>query len=997
MSQILEIIDFSPYRLALPGLVRLHDSARNSLSLDEEIAVREAESIGKLDYIFFRRFSDGRSSQVAAYVIDNQDERLSKTDIAHIHQNVWLNGSTPLLYVSWPTQIDILSCARGPDFWANDDYRYWPAGTISKPAQNSVNPIVTAAEVSKSLEESNQFSLWRLSDGTFWDDPRNSDISHVEQGAHQRLIDAIIEADTKLDGKNRPALRQLLLLTILIKYLEDRGVFDEAENWFSQFHGGAKSFFDVLRNGTPDKLKTLLSHLESKFEGDIFCLPEGSVDNLTNEDLRKVLSTFVEAKTLREQRYLWDAYSFQNLPVEVLSHLYQHFADYDQGAIYTPPFVASLILDFALPYNQIKGDERILDPTCGSGVFLVGAFRRLVNHWRSCNGWQSPNVSILKAILKHSVFGVELQEDSLHLASFSLALAVCDFLKPKVIWHELQFDRLEGTNLLQEDFFEFVERSVPDSSLSFDFDKGSHSSPVEPFHVVLGNPPFKSKLTNAGKRLNQKTKQNRVKAPDNQVAYLVAEQAMRFLHEGGRLCLIQPAGLLYNEKTREFRQYLLTTYQAEYALDFTSIRGLFKPATKKKANILPNQTSSEDEENNSHTADTKIIVLVAMKKAPVDDHFIRHLTFRRTISVEQQIGFELDHYDYHRVSQLQALNASSVWKINLLGGGRLHALAARLREMGTLKSYLKKQGWNAGEGYIAGKTGVRNPAAWLTGKPLLPTEALTETGIDESLLKDSFVEEKLFAAPRVKERYKAPLMLIRENEKLPCDFWSEGFLAYKAQIVGITAPKEKHDELFHFYRIFQSHRKILSAFCLLIGTRAMVSKATAINKIDIDRLPWPQQGNSWDLAFWEQTLCDDLVNFMADYVRKGQKSPLLQNSAEESDLNQYTALYCRMLGSIYDNLRAGLSMRFNGLICQSFYFEEEPQLSWLNNTREWLEPLQQLVYVQRGDTLRTARMVRIYDANVILTVKPDRLRYWIPSTAIRDADETLTDLFQQGY
>ncbi len=32
--------------------------------------------------------------------------------------------------------------------------------------------------------------------------------------------------------------------------------------------------------------------------------------------------------------------------------------------------------------------EIILDPSCGSGVFLVEAYKRLVLHWRSRNQWQ---------------------------------------------------------------------------------------------------------------------------------------------------------------------------------------------------------------------------------------------------------------------------------------------------------------------------------------------------------------------------------------------------------------------------------------------------------------------------------------------------------------------------------------------------------------------------------------------------------------------------------
>ena len=60
------------------------------------------------------------------------------------------------------------------------------------------------------------------------------------------------------------------------------------------------------------------------------------------------------------------------------------------------------------------------------------------------------------------------------------------------------------------------------------------------------------------------------------------------------------------------------------------------------------------------------------------------------------------------------------------------------------------------------------------------------------------------------------------------------------------------------------------------------------------------------------------------------------------------------------------------------------------------DALRQLVYRQ-SDHLRTVRVVRFYDGNAMLLVKPDRLRYWIRSIAIRDADETLVDLREQGY
>src|SRR6185436_14209465 len=115
-----------------------------------------------------------------------------------------------------------------------------------------------------------------------------------------------------------------------------------------------------------------------------------------------------------------------------------------------------------------------------------------------------------------------------------------------------------------------------------------------------------------------------------------------------------------------------------------------------------------------------------------------------------------------------------------------------------------RQGWNAGEGYIAGKSGDRQPAPWLTGQKLLPSTGLTEAGIAKGSL--TTVKNELFTAPRTAARYQPPLMLIRENEKLQCGFWDRdrGFLAYKDKIVGIHAPETQRDALLQFFNDFRS-------------------------------------------------------------------------------------------------------------------------------------------------------------------------------------------------
>ena len=924
----------------MPGLVKLGER-RSKLSLDEEIAAQQAEFVGDIDYVFFRRFSDGRSSQVAAYVIDNSDDRHTRGQLAEIHRKVWLHGSAPLLYIGWQTSVDVLSCARGPDFWYNDAYRYSPAETIS-----------TASQISEALQT--RFSAFRLADGTFWDNPENSRLAAADKTAHRRLISAIVETDADLSGEQNPVFRRLLLLMVLIKHLEDRDVFPRG--WFTQTCKNAKSFWDVLRVGTADEVKELLAKLEKKFNGDVFDLPETSRHQLTDHTLRR-FAELVETKTIKSQLYLWEQYSFRYIPVEVISHLYQRFAQKGKGAVFTPPFLANLMLDYALPYKNLNGEEKVLDPTCGSGVFLVGAFRRLVQFWRSKNNWRRPDVQTLKRILKERIFGIELQEEAVHLAAFNLALAVCDALLPKVIWSELRFDKLTGTNLLTGDFFEQSEKLAKIAK-----DGG--------FSIIVGNPPFLSRLTSAAKKVFENLGADRVIVPDGQMAYFIAEQSMPLLQPAGRLCLLQPAGFLYNEKARVFQKKFITDNQVEAVLDFTSIRQCFDGA------------------------DPKTIALLVSKCKPSENHRIQHYTFRRTFSVQERIGFELDHYDRHSIRQTEAENRAWVWRVNLVGGGRLHHLTARLKQMPTLSDFLNENNWDAGEGYIAGTSGTRPLMKWLTGKPFLPTEALTVDGIAAD--KIDVVRETHFTAPRTEQRYEPPLVLLKEHESLPCAFWGKekGFIAYKHKIVGIHAQPSQQGQLRKFYDAFLDSRGALRAFCILFGTQALVGKATAILKRDIDVLPWPKANEGWDLCDWEKILCEDVVSYTAEFVRLGQKSQLLKKQAAEGDLNEYAKIFMDMLGSIYKNLRVTRSGLFNGIAYQTFCFGEAPQVDWLTDN---IEHLHKLIYVQHGKTLRTVRVVRFYEKNVIVIVKPDRLRYWIRSTAIRDADETLVDLRKQGY
>jgi hypothetical protein len=477
----------------------------------------------------------------------------------------------------------------------------------------------------------------------------------------------------------------------------------------------------------------------------------------------------------------------------------------------------------------------------------------------------------------------------------------------------------------------------------------------------------KTCLTEAGEVIDEHLLKVRGTLPDRQAAYLFLEQAAKLLKDEGRICLLQPSGFLYNRKAAQFRKHFFSTFYCQEVLDFTSIRNLFDGA------------------------DPKTIAIHARGRMQAKPDFLYHLTFRRTFSATQRIGFELDHYDRHRITQKAAEDSLFIWRANLLGGGRLVEMSERFASLRNLDRFIDHKKWEYSEGFIVGNR--RTPAPFLHKKPLLPTDGLTDDGIDASTI--GVVEETHFKHPVREEVFLAPLILIKEHESLPMGFWDKGPLAYKDKIVGIHSDESSVEELKDVFRTLTKRRRLYQFCCAINGSQALVGKATAILKQDIDALPYPEHEEDLDLSFWEEALVDDVLDYVAPFVRLGQKSELLEKQATTEQIGAYADMLCRMLGTVYKNLKASDSIHNNGLICQPFYFGKRPKVDWnLNGQKERLD---QLIYKQEHGSLRTVRIVKIYSDNMMLIVKPDRLRYWIRSMAIRDADESLLDLRQQGY
>lgn len=192
-----------------------------------------------------------------------------------------------------------------------------------------------------------------------------------------------------------------------------------------------------------------------------------------------------------------------------LGDLYQDLSESarkNYALLQTPDFVESFILDRTLTpaletfHAEFRtGAFRLIDPTCGSGHFLLGAFGRLVARWqREQPGLDSREVA-RRAL--DGVWGVDLNPFAVAISQFRLlvaALGACGVTSlaeaPNFAIHVVAGDSLLHGERFSKVTSNIQQRLDPDDAITHYF---RHESRTEvravlgrPFHVVVGNPPY---------------------------------------------------------------------------------------------------------------------------------------------------------------------------------------------------------------------------------------------------------------------------------------------------------------------------------------------------------------------------------------------------------------------------------------------------------------------------------------------------------------------------
>lgn len=958
----------------------------------EEIIALENAVKYQVDYVYFRKFRN-RPSVVQVYIYDyTENESFDKQSLIQLHQKLYSSGLVPMFFVFTKSDVVIFNCLEKPA--EKNEFKYKPFTTIKL-----VSVLADDIENRKKIRD---FSGKAFDNGAFWEDSTYSSSFKSSNGAYEKLLAELKQALRDIISKQiLPAniARKFMVISILIKYLEDRidnqgnSVFPS--NFFEEFLSGARSFIDILLDS--EATVSLLDHLSSHFGGEVFRITDEERQIIVNNNLTR-FSQFLRGDMKDMQFLFWKLYSFNDLPIELISNIYEEFLGKKTGVVYTPPYLVNFLLDEAMPLSDDNTDFKVLDPACGSGVFLVGAYKRLIQRWRKKNNWAAPDLRTLKSILVNNIYGIDKDGDATNLTIFSLSLALCDALTPKQIWEELQFDNLKGKNIFNDDFFNVLLTANKFDSIGFD--------------LVIGNPPFDSSLTSAARKIeNLEIRRDRIPVlleeypivlrrntlPDSQIALLFLEQSIRICKPKGLTCLIQPAGpLLYNNSSSAFRKYLLSRYYTPQVIDFTHIsRTLFG----KKGDVAT--------------------AAIFVRNEPAHNKGLFHITVRRTKPNKEKLYFELDSYDFHYIPYGVVVKDDFIWKANFLGGHRYHQLISRLSEYRTLGEYLSEnesRGWVANEGFtlatkndiqllndsissgdIAEQLRLENKysAPFLTGKKFLPTEAFNEKGIEESNIQ--VVTDKHFHSTGEESIYSPPHILLKEivsNDEIPV-LLSNEYITFRNSIIGIHAPVEDYSLLQELARRLYKN-KIYPFYIAATSGRYMINKSSSFLKTDVVKLPYPVDEADIELDYFEQILIDDFTHFLLKFRREGENSRIAEEDVSQEVLVAFGETYCQVLNSVYKSIKPYDYFEMESFICYPFYFGDKPKISF-EDSQQAEKHVTDLAKVNYGLNVRIIRVIRMYEHNTIYMIKPRKMRYWLQSIALRDADETFTDLRKQGY
>lgn len=620
-----------------------------------------------------------------------------------------------------------------------------------------------------------QFSFWNLQSGNTWrwlQDTfynRNTKKYRVDQ----RLFDNIKKTRKKLTEDIKPGLEGkfaniLILRLIFIRYLIDRNVKIDEQFITGNTLAERKDCLNKLI-GNKEALNNFFLHLEDRFNGNLFEKQNTEIAQTHLQELSNMFSAY------NNQLFLFDVFDFSIISVETISGIYESVIDPKKrkknSAVYTPPFLVDYILSQTVDvFLDDKNECRILDPACGSGVFLVQAYRRMVEKNKDEKGKISDERLI--ALIKQNLFGIDKDPNALNVTAFSLYIALLDYKQPPEI-KDFKLPPLFNSNLFKADFLD-LDEDAPFNSVAVFKNRQ--------FDFILGNPPWGSKDDN--KHLEY-IKEHQVPVARNEISQTFLARSKDFANKHTQCALIVTSKAFYNLRAKNFKKYFLNKFYIHQILDLSAVRRLIFP-----------------EKNNP----AMIVFYYYAFGQNTEENIIRHLSIKQNIFLKYFNTLVIERQDQKEILQKHFINYEWLFKVALYGNTIDFHLLKRILDYKS--SILKQINTNTsiirGDGILPGTP--KEYFLFLKDMPIIENEQIkkfyTSVNTNQKLKsEDTFLESgrtlKLFDGHHILLKSQT------ENESDLVVSYIDTPSVFKHDVFGITT-KTELDELKLLYGVMIS-------------------------------------------------------------------------------------------------------------------------------------------------------------------------------------------------
>ena len=342
---------------------------------------------------------------------------------------------------------------------------------------------------------------------------------------------------------------------------------------------------------------------DEKYNSGLFNLKKDRISETLKIE-NKIVKTIIN-----ELYYPECPYEFSVLPVEILGSAYEqflgkviritpaHHAKIEEkpeirkagGVYYTPQY----IVDYIVKNTVGKLIERktpkeifnikIVDPACGSGSFLIGAYQYLLDwhkNYYTDNGKLSKGkkdnpltpeghltTAEKKRILLNNIFGVDLDVNAVEVTKLSLLIKCLEgetetsIQQQFKLWNDRILPTLEnniknGNSLIDNDFYEGRLDIIDNKRIKpFNWSKSFPTVFINAgFNIVIGNPPYGAYFTQE----EDSYFRNKYSVSNYQLdTYnLFVEKGLTLLSEGGSLGFIIPSSWVASKYDLKFRKFI---------------------------------------------------------------------------------------------------------------------------------------------------------------------------------------------------------------------------------------------------------------------------------------------------------------------------------------------------------------------------------------------------------------------------------------------------------